>query len=127
MPSPLEVCFTSLSYWSNWTQPFAVISVILNLTSTEQASVDYTTLDGTAKEGLDYEPASGTLIFEQGELTKAFEVKIISSADPGDKTVFLELSKPETARLGEPSQAVLTIGIIQETPLLLYLPLVRME
>lgn len=39
--------------------------------------VDYTTEDGTATHGADYEPAEGTLIFYPMETEKEIQVKII--------------------------------------------------
>lgn len=42
-----------------------------------EGSVDYATEDGTAKAGLDYQSASGSLGFEAGETTKTFTVKIL--------------------------------------------------
>ena len=39
--------------------------------------VDYTTEDGTATHGADYEPAEGTLIFYPMETHKEIQVKII--------------------------------------------------
>jgi solute carrier family 8 (sodium/calcium exchanger) len=39
--------------------------------------VDYTTEDGTATHGADYEPAEGTLIFYPMETHKQIQVKII--------------------------------------------------
>lgn len=39
--------------------------------------VDYTTEDGTATHGTDYEPAEGTLIFYPMETHKQIQVKII--------------------------------------------------
>ncbi|MEH1831408.1 MAG: PA14 domain-containing protein [Nostoc sp.] len=40
------------------------------------ASVKYTTVDGTAKAGSDYQAASGTLTFAQGETSKTISISI---------------------------------------------------
>ena len=41
--------------------------------------VDYSTADGTALEGDDYEPAVGTLVFLPGELEKSFDLSIVDN------------------------------------------------
>jgi hypothetical protein len=52
-----------------------VVRVDGNLRNT--VYVDYTTEDGTATHGADYEPAEGTLIFYPMETHKQIQVKII--------------------------------------------------
>lgn len=74
-------------------------------------TVDYATQGGTATPGADYQPASGTLIFGDGETTKTFFVSIDDDAVPEPaETVNLVLSNPiGGASLGAPSVAVLNI------------------
>ncbi|HEY2840404.1 MAG TPA: Calx-beta domain-containing protein [Pirellulales bacterium] len=50
----------------------------VNLTGapSQTVTVDYGTVDGTAKAGSDYEAASGTLTFNAGETAKSFDVTI---------------------------------------------------
>jgi len=50
------------------------------------ASVEYRTLDGSAKAGLKYENTKGTLKFEAGEIVKQFDVAVIDD-DAFDTTV----------------------------------------
>ena len=55
--------------------------------------VDYSTADGTADQGDDYEPVSGTLVFLPGELEKGFEVPIVDNPwVEEEETVLLQLS-----------------------------------
>lgn len=72
----------------------AIIKVIrkggnLNL----RVSVDYASEDGTAEAGSDYEPVSGTLIFNPGETELPIRVKIIDDEEfEEDETFVIRLS-----------------------------------
>ena len=74
-------------------------------------TVDYSTSDGTAKDGLDYTAVSGTLSFDDGVKSQSFQIPIIyNPIFEGDKTVNLTLSNPTgEASLGEQATAILTI------------------
>ena len=54
--------------------------VSLTGASGKTVSVDFATSDGTATADADYRPASGTLTFEPGEVTKTVEVSVIDDA-----------------------------------------------
>ena len=63
-------------------------------------SVDYETADGTAQEGADYVPVSGTVSFAPGETVKTIAVATLSdgNAEPAE-TLPLRLSNAEGATL----------------------------
>ncbi|GMH77259.1 hypothetical protein TL16_g07349 [Triparma laevis f. inornata] len=67
-------------------------------------SCDYKTVSGTAVEGTDYKPASGTLTFEAGQIAKKVDVTVIDTgAYEKNATFTLELSNftgPETRSKG---------------------------
>jgi hypothetical protein len=70
-------------------------AVTLDEAGTERAWVTYTTRDGTAVAGLDYVAASGTLVFEPGEISKTVTVGIVEDGlVEGDETFDLALSDP---------------------------------
>ncbi|HLE52384.1 MAG TPA: Calx-beta domain-containing protein, partial [Anaerolineales bacterium] len=77
---------------------------------------------GTATAGDDYTATSGNLIFNPGETSLTFEVRIKTDdiLDPNE-TVLLELSNPDDATLGTPSTATLTI---KESGFGIYLPII---
>ncbi|WP_435005624.1 Calx-beta domain-containing protein [Tundrisphaera lichenicola] len=87
------------------------ITVVRSGGSGGQFSVDYSTSNGTAIAGSDYQATSGTLTFEIGQNTASFTIPIIDDTIPeADETVLLTLSNPVgAAMLGNPSMAVLTI------------------
>lgn len=72
----------------------AKFQVNLSEPAAAQATVDYETVGGTAISGDDFEPASGTLVFEIGEQTKTVSVTT-RSVYSGDPAAFkLHLSNP---------------------------------
>mmetsp|Transcript_12800 Transcript_12800/g.40453 ORF Transcript_12800/g.40453 Transcript_12800/m.40453 type:complete len:759 (+) Transcript_12800:158-2434(+) len=62
---------------------------------TRVAQVDYDTMDGTAVAGKDYEPQTGTLVFQPGETTKEIKIPIIDDDEPEpDQTFCVQLHNP---------------------------------
>lgn len=95
----------------------ATITVLRSGEVSQAATVQYTTLSGTASAGSDYATASGTLSFGAGEVSKTFQVTIINDEFPeGDEFVELILSDVTGAGvLGSPSVATLRINTSDRT------------
>jgi|GEM_PF-2987387 len=77
-----------------------------------QVTVNYfTVLSGTAVPNVDFVPVSGTLVFQDGETSKTFEIPI--KANPytrGDRTLQLVIRGPQGgAKLGDQIATTLTI------------------
>jgi Ca2+-binding RTX toxin-like protein len=74
---------------------------ILNFLST--VTVDYTTVDGTATAGTDYNRVNGQLTFAQNETEKTVSVQVIGNtrAEP-DKTFFVNLSTASITDIAVP-------------------------
>ncbi len=108
---PGQVRFSSSSYSVGEKQRSAVITVMRTSSSSGEIRVDYKTVNGSASAGGDYESASGTLTFHNGEVIKSFSVPLLDdSVAEEEKTVTLTLSNPTGgAVLGAPSTAILTI------------------
>ncbi len=77
-----------------------------------EVRVNFTTRNGTASAGADYDTTSGQLTFADGETSKTFFVPIVQDAlSERDETVLLSLSNPTGgAALGVPRSATLTIA-----------------
>jgi hypothetical protein len=88
--------------------------------ATGTVTVDYATSNGTAAAGSDYTATSGTLTFNQGEISKSFSVPIVNdNLFEVEETASLTLSNlTGGATLGNPTAATLTI---KTPPLLLLL------
>lgn len=76
-----------------------------------RVSVDYATVDDTAKAGQDYTSTAGTLAFEAGEVLKSVVVPILNDALPESAKSFrVALSDPsEGGVLGSLSSATVTL------------------
>jgi len=76
-----------------------------------EVSVDYATLSGTAAEESDYEAATGTLVFTNGNRMQSFVVPVIQDADDEPMETFaVQLSNPlGGASLISPTQAIVTV------------------
>lgn len=95
------------------------IEVALSPTATEAETVEYLTVDGTAKAGTDYISSSGTLNFAAGDGSETFLVQTIqNSSYTGDRTVNLILRNPSDGTIlnSTRSTAVLTIDEDEATP-----------
>jgi len=102
--------FSSATYSVRVRKPNAVITVLRSGPLDATVTVRYATSDGTAKAGVNYVAASGTLTFGPGVTKQTFKVQIKKGpAGQGPVTVNLTLSNPSGALLGSPSKAVLTI------------------
>lgn len=75
------------------------------------ATIDYTTSNGTATEGQDYTASSGTLAWTDADSAdKTFTVSISDdSLDEANETINITLSNINSAELGSPSSATITI------------------
>ena len=88
------------------TDPQSTVTLIVDLSRAggepnEEVSVDYATVDGSAKAGEDYEPQAGRLVFAPGQKQQTITVRLIPRDEPGpDRTFFVDLSNPSRGTLG---------------------------
>ena len=76
--------------------------VTLDRASVEVATVDWETLDGSAKAGEDYVADSGTLVFAPGETVKTVNVAVLDDAhDERQEVMLLLLSNARGAVIGD--------------------------
>ena len=84
-------------------------AVTLSPPPVRMVTVDWVTVDGTARAGEDYTGATGTLSFASGETQKTVSVTVLDDAtDEGEETFTLRLSNPSGAVFGD-NQATGTI------------------
>jgi hypothetical protein len=109
-PSPSSVSFTNAGYRVDASESAACITVVRSGPTDVKAAISYATSDGTARAGVEYAAAAGTLTFTPGVTTQRFKVQILQRALAKAKTLNLTLSNPSSVGgLGAPSVAALTI------------------
>jgi large repetitive protein len=78
----------------------ASFSMTMSAVSGREVDVDYTTADGTATVGSDYENATGTVQFAPGQTTKQIDVTVDADVvAEADETFTVELSQPLNANI----------------------------
>jgi hypothetical protein len=96
----------------------AQFTVSLSAPSNEPATVVYSTYDGTATQGSDYQSTSGTLTFAPGQTSQTVNVSVYGDLyyDPTE-TFYLNLLNPSGATLGK-AQGACTINDALPAPVL---------
>jgi len=112
-PSPTSTFqFSSAVYPVTEDVTQTVVTVTRAGTNTAQASVDYTSVDGTAKQKGDYTYATGRLVFQPGDTQKTFSVLVNEDAyTEGPEAATVILSNPSAGTtLGVPNTASVQIA-----------------
>lgn len=103
--------FSSAIFNGNEAGGTATITVTRTGNPNVTAYATFTTSNGTATAGADYEAVSGTFFFGSGETTRTLTIPITNDAIvEGAETVVLTLSDPGGGTLGTPSTATLIIA-----------------
>lgn len=81
----------------------AQFEVTLSAPAAQTATVHYTTVDGTATGGKDFEPTLGTLTFAPNQTSAFISVKVfVERLDESDESFLVELSSPSAnATIGD--------------------------
>lgn len=78
----------------------ALVTVSLDQAALREFSVDYSTADGTASSGSDYQFSTGTLTFNPGDTTQTIEIPLIDSTlGEADETFLVNLLNLQAAGL----------------------------
>lgn len=79
----------------------AQFNVTLSVAVSEPVSVDWYTVDGTAKAGVDYAGNKGTVVFAPGQVSKLVDILVFGRAiGAEDRSFFVEMLPPTNAILG---------------------------
>jgi Calx-beta domain/WD40-like Beta Propeller Repeat len=104
------VQFANLGFSISEGASFGTLTVTRSGSTTAAATVDFSTVNGTATNKSDYIANFGTLKFNAGETAKTFRVLITDDAYiEADETLTVTLSNPTGAALGSFNTSVLTI------------------
>ncbi len=93
--------FSALNY--SMSEALSSITIRVQRTgSTGTASVNYATVDSTAKAGSDYTSTNGTLSFASGETEKSFSISLNNDGNTeGNEKVLIRLTQPNGATIPE--------------------------
>ena len=95
----------------------ALFTVTLSAASAQTVSASYATADVTATAGIDYTTTAGTVTFAPGVTTQTITVPVVGDTlDEANETFVVNLSAPQNATLGTPSQGTGTITDNDPTP-----------
>lgn len=72
------------------------VDVRLSSVPNGQATVNYTTVDGTAKAGTDYTAATGTLSFGPGNTDQQISIPLTDATNQTDRYFYVRLSNPSS-------------------------------
>ena len=108
---PGLISFSQPSYVSAPNATVASMSVVRAGGAVGNISVKYSTSDGTATGGIDYQPVSGVLTFQSGQIEANINVPLFTNVPYSEnKTLNLYLANPQDgATFGQPTTATLTI------------------
>lgn len=105
--APIEFPFASAP------TPTATFTVTLSAASTQAVTIQYTTVDGTAKAGTDYQATSGTVTIQPGQTKVTILVPIKGgTANVPDSTFTVHLSLPSGATIADADG----VGTIKRKP-----------
>ncbi len=104
----ISIADASVSEGNTGTTPL-ILTLTLSAASSQTISVAYSTADGTATAGSDYQAVTNTATFQPGQTTQTIQVLVKGDTDQeGDETLKVNLSNPLHATLAVP-QATGTI------------------
>jgi YVTN family beta-propeller protein len=107
-PSP-RLQFNASLYNVNESEGTAILNVTRINDALVNVTVNYTTIDGTAKQGVNYKATTGMLTFQKGEMSRQIKVPIIPT---GNNVSFnVSLSIPGNgSTIGTPDRARVNIN-----------------
>jgi hypothetical protein len=104
------VQFSAATYSVNEGAGSVTITVTRTGNTAGTAAVAYSSSDGSALSGSDYQAVSGTLMFAAGESSKSFSVPIINdTVSEANETFNVSLTSVANANFGSPIGAIVTI------------------
>ena len=112
-PGTSALSFASANITVNETAGTATLTVELDPASTGTVTVDFATSDGTAKAGVDYTAASGTLTFDASETSKTITVPILNDTDY-DPTQRFEVTLSNASGATLPTSPLANVNIIND-------------
>lgn len=90
------------------------VPVTLSTAMSQSVTVNYSTSDGTASAGSDYNAATGTVTFAPGQTSRSIPITILGDTQPEqDESFTVNFSNPSGAALSTPS---VTVTLMNDDP-----------
>jgi len=113
MPSDTVIEFNSQEYAVREDQGSIKVAVIRSGDLKGVHTVDYTSVEGTAKAGEDFQAVEGALVFQSGERFKTIEVMVEHDEEVElDEFFYLTLANPRGTSISLGTKKICTIKII---------------
>lgn len=117
IPTIPYIDFESSRYYVDEGGDSVVVTASLSSLSPDRATIDYTTLEGTALAGSDFVSTSGTLTFAPGTEHQSFSIVILQDEmDELNETIHPTFFNPSNVRLGDSSATEVVIMDDDVTP-----------
>ena len=108
-PSP-EVSFEAAAISASEGGSSATVSLVLSEPSQRSVDVEWTTVDGSAENGLDFSGGPGESHFDPGQVQALVVVPLLADFEvEGDEVFSIELTGADGATISEPSTVQVTI------------------
>ncbi len=108
-PSP-EVSFEAAAISVSEGGSSATATLVLSEASQRSVDVEWTTVDGSAENGLDFSGGSGESHFEPGQVQAPIVVPLLADFEvEGDEAFSIEMTGADGATIAEPSRVQVTI------------------
>lgn len=105
-----KIEFEEKCYQVNKSKKNIIVKVKRTGDMNSKLELDYTTVSGTAINGVDYQPWSGTLKFNEGEKEKSISIVIVNNDNTDNKYFYLRLEDNlNQGVLGEKYEATINI------------------
>lgn len=91
--TPSYVQFSAPRYEVSETATNAVVTLVRSGDFRKAASIDYTTQEGTAADGVDFEACGGTVVFAAGQSFRTITIPILRSPAPVTRSFQVQMTE----------------------------------
>jgi hypothetical protein len=93
--TPSYIQFSDPRYEVSSTETNAVVTIVRTGDYRKQAAVEFTTREGTAEDGVDFQACGGKIVFMAGQSFRTITVPILRDSEPVAKTFAVELTSAD--------------------------------
>jgi hypothetical protein len=94
--TPSYIQFTLPRYEVSETETNAVVTIVRSGDFRKVASIDYSTVEGTAEDNIDFKPSGGTIVFAAGQNFRTITIPVMRSAEPVVKKFQVQMMEADS-------------------------------